>query len=86
MLYFDVSVDLTTLPPDMPPARAIELVLSAVRAIPGAGWGSVEDCRGAPPGLRWVTTYAPGRSTPMDGGDWEGIRETVAAAVIVALA
>ena len=70
-MRFDVSVDLTeaTLPHGMPPGRANELVLAAVRAIPGAQLVSVEDCRGAPPGLRWVTTYQPGRSLPMESGE-----------------
>ena len=62
MLRYDVSIDLTEaiLSPGMPPSRAAELVRAAVRALPGAGWVSVEDCRGAPPGLRWVTTSRRG--------------------------
>ena len=51
MTPFDASVALTeaTLPPDMPPGWATELVWAAVKAIPGAGFVSVEDCRGARP-------------------------------------
>ena len=86
-MRFDVSVDLTeaVMPLGMPPGRAAELVLAAVRAIPGAQFVSVEDCRGAPPGLRWITTYQPGRPLPTEGGEWEVVRERVAAAVVGAL-
>ncbi len=87
-MRFDVSVDLThgTMPPGMPLDLAVAKVQDAIRAIPGAEFVSVEDCRGAPTTLRWVTTYKPGRSLPMEGGEWEGIREAVTAAVVAALA
>ena len=82
-VHFDVSVDLVDaiLPPGMPPVRAAELVRAAAQAVPGAGWVTAEHCRSAPAGLRWNTTYAPGRSLPMEGGEWE----RVAAAVMGAL-
>lgn len=87
-MRFDVSVDLTqgTIPSGMPPDAAIAKVQAVIRAIPGAGFLSVEDCRGAPDGLRWITTYQPGHSAPMEGGEWEGVRERVEAAVMAALA
>ena len=70
-MQFDVSIDITeailppgsTIPPD-----AAERVGAAVRALPGAGWVSVEVCPGVPTGLPWIAVYRLGRSERLEGG------------------
>ena len=47
---------------------SIELVRAAVERLDEARIVSVEDCRGAPPELRWVTLYEPGDARPRFGG------------------
>ena len=73
MDVWDASFDLTraaapgaSWPDELP----VDRVRAAVERLKGAGVASVEDCRGAPPGLRWVTVYEPGDARPRSGGPW----------------
>lgn len=41
---------------------------TAVEALDGAAWVSVEWCGDCPPGLPWLRVWAAGDSTPRAGG------------------
>lgn len=63
-------------------AEAVEAVRSALRSMPGAGMVDVEYVGPCPPDLRffceaeWVTLYRRWNATPMQGGEWELLRQS----------
>ena len=83
---WDASIDLTSaVLQDEPGPLPIERVRAAVEALEGAAFVSVEDCRGAPANLRWLTLYEPGDARPRSGGPWDALAIRVEATVRAAL-
>ena len=79
MRQFDASIDLTThtVPAGLQSAVAIARVHSAVQAVDGAGWVSVEWCGDAPARLPWLRVYQPGDGRAKIGGEWDAIASLV---------
>ncbi len=74
-LAFDASIDI-----DRP--EAVDAVRERVRALPGAGWISVEAHQGARTAVR---LFAAGSGTAGDGPEWAALRQEVGRAVADAL-
>lgn len=53
-------------PPGMRPHEAVYRVRTAVEAIPGAGWVSVDYSGLVPPDLPWIVLHRPGSSAPLE--------------------
>ena len=82
---FDVCLDLTvrTVPEGMAPQIAVERVRSAIEALPGAGWVSVEWCGHAP--SRWLRVFPAGVGSEQEDGEWAELRERITATMQEAL-
>lgn len=74
-LAFDASIDIDR-------AEAVELVREQVRALPGAGWISVEAHAGAPVAIR---IFAAGSGIEVEGPDWAVLHRRVTREVETAL-
>ena len=89
MPVWDASVDLTSALLPAIAARAalpIDLIRHAVQQLEGAGEVSVEDCRGAPESLRWVTVYRHGEGLRRTGTPWDEVASRIQDAVRSVLA
>jgi hypothetical protein len=84
---FDASIDLTDrlVPPGADPYAAISRVRTAVEALPGSGWVSMEWCASAP-GSSWLRLYRPGYAEAMAGGEWDALGDLVEGVVREAVA
>ena len=78
---FDACIDLTvrTVPEAIAPGDAVERVRSAVEALPGAGWISVE-WHGDAPG-RWLRVFPVGVAREQEDGEWAELAERITATV-----
>ena len=87
MDVWDASIDLTdAVLPEGDGTPPLERVRAAVERLEGARIVSVEDCRGAPAELRWVTLYEPGDARPCFGGPWSELAARIEATVRAAVA
>ncbi len=84
---FDACLDLTVrmLPGGVAPDAAVGRVRTAVEALPGAGWVSVEWCGDTPGESRWLRVFPAGRGGEQHDGAWAELRERIAAAARQAL-
>ena len=73
-------------PATVPSKAAVARVRTAVEAMPGAGWISVEWCGDAPGESRWLRVFPAGDGREQWDGVWEGVWERIATAVRDALA
>ena len=87
MTSFDACLDLTVrvVPGGTPPKVAVERVRSAVQALPGAAWISVEWCGDAPGESRWLRVFPEGEGAEQWDGTWADLRERITATVRHAL-
>ena len=83
---FDACIDLTTrtVPAGMAPPDAVARVRSAVEALPGAGWISIE-WSGDVPG-DWLRVFPAGVGSEQEEGEWADLREQIIATMQQALA